>query len=188
MFCTRCGSPNEEGARFCVRCGAAIKNAGNAAPAAAHPKAVSPGAAFPVNVRVRGGRIVPLLLSLLLAVYAAGQLALAVAGATATAVVTRYEQRLYVGQMEKTRDPTRYEVYYEFTAAGGKAYAGSATKSFPNGIVAPSDGTPQTVAVRYLPMLPHVNELDGQTSVLTGPLFLGLAALLFWLGTRKKRT
>ncbi len=99
--------------------------------------------------------------------------------------MTGYKQRLYVGQMEKTRDPVRYEMRYAFTAADGKRYAGSVTKRFPHGIIASSDGTPQTVSVRYLPMMPHINAPDGETHVLSGVLLLGPAALLFWFGIRK---
>ncbi len=61
-----------------------------------------------------------ILLSLLLLAFAVSQMALGVIGATAAAVVTDYERRIHVGpgqDEDNTRDPTRYELFYRFTAA-----------------------------------------------------------------------
>lgn len=42
MFCTNCGTPNEEGAKFCVKCGKALPDTLPAAPVSLRPgKAVS---------------------------------------------------------------------------------------------------------------------------------------------------
>ena len=117
-----------------------------------------------------------------------GQMALGVIGTAATTVVTNYEQRVHVGPGKdegNTREPMRYGIFYEFTAADGKAYSGSVTKSFPNGIRAAADGTPEILAVRYLSFMPHINEPDGETNILPGILLLGLAALLFALGIKE---
>jgi len=46
------------------------------------------------------------------------------------------------------------------------------------------DGAPQTLAVWYLPMMPHINAPAGETNILPSVLLLGLAALLFALGIK----
>lgn len=177
MFCTHCGKQIREGALFCPSCGRAL----NAVATSVPPPDATAGQRKPK-------RSVPaILLALLLLAFAVSQMALGMIGATATAVVTDYERRIHIGPGQdegNTRDPTRYEVFYRFTAASGKEYTGSVTKSFPHGIRAASDGTPQTLAVRYLPMMPHINTPDGEANLLPGVLLLGLAALLFALGVR----
>ena len=176
MFCTHCGKQLREDARFCSSCGRALEAAG-AASAAPPPGAVT---------RPKPKRSVPaILLGLLLLAFAVSQMALGIIGSTATAVVTDYERRIHIGPGQdegNTRDPTRYEVFYRFTATDGKEYTGSVTKSFPYGIKAESDGVPQTLAVRYLSFMPHINAPDGETNILPGILLLGLAALLFVIG------
>lgn len=176
MFCTRCGKQIREGARFCPSCGRALNSAAAAAPP---PDATA---------RPKPKRSVPaILLGLLLLAFAVSQMALGMIGATATAVVTDYERRIHIGPGQdegNTRDPTRYEVFYRFTAADGREYTGSVTKSFPYGIKAAPDGAPQALAVRYLPMMPHINAPDGEANLLPGILLLGLAALLFALGIK----
>ena len=178
MFCTHCGKQLREDARFCSSCGRALEAAG-AASAAPPPGAVT---------RPKPKRSVPaILLGVLLLAFAVSQMALGVIGATATAVVTDYERRIHVGPGQdetNTRDPTRYEVFYRFIAADGREYTGSVTKSFPYGIKAVPDGPPQTLAVRYLPMMPHINAPAGETNILPSVLLLGLAALLFALGIK----
>ena len=114
-------------------------------------------------------------------------MALGIIGASATGIVTDYEQLVHVGPGQdegNTRDPTRYEMVYEFTAADGKAYSGSVTKSFPNGVRAATDGTPEILAVRYLSFMPHINAPDGETNILPGILLLGLTSLLFLIGIK----
>lgn len=161
MFCGSCGKQNREGVRFCPSCGEAV-------------------------LQRKLKRCVPaILLGLLLAFFALSQIALWVIGTNTTGIVTGYERRLQVrpGQDDgNTLDPMRYEVFYRFTAPDGKEYSGSVSKSFPREVRVPSDGAPQTIAVRYLPMMPHINTPDGNTSILPVILLLGLAALLFMLG------
>ncbi len=180
MFCTDCGNPLWEGAQFCPSCGRAV-GGGEAVRAASPPGAV-------IGQRRKLTPSVPaILLALLLLTFAVSQMTLGVIGATATAVVTDYERRIHVGLGQdetNTRDPTRYEVFYRFTAADGRGYTGSVTKSFPYGIKAAQGGAPQTLAVRYLPMMPHINAPDGETNILPSVLLLGLAALLFVLGIK----
>lgn len=179
MFCTHCGKPLREGARFCLSCGRALDAAG------AVSTAPPPGAA--AGQRKPKRSIPAILLALLLLAFAVSQMAIGVIGATATAAVTDYERRIHVGPGQdegNTRDPTRYELFYRFTAADGKEYTGSVTKNFPYGIKAESDGVPQTLAVRYLSFMPHINAPDGETNILPGVLLLGLAALLFALGIK----
>lgn len=176
MFCTHCGKQIREGARFCPSCGRALNTTTTAAPS---PSAV---------IRPKPKRSIPaILLGLLLLAFALSQMALSMIGATATAVVTDYERRIHIGPGQdegNTRDPTRYEVFYRFTAADGREYTGSVTKSFPYGIKAAPDGALQTLAVRYLPMMPHINAPDGEANLLPGLSLLGLAALLFALGVK----
>lgn len=179
MFCTDCGQQLREGARFCPSCGRALSNAGAASTAPPHGE---------IAGQREPKRSVPaFLLSLLLLTFAVSQMALGVIGVTAAAVVTDYERRIHVGSGQdegNTRDPMRYEMFYRFTAADGKEYTGSVTKTFPHGIRAASDGVPQTLAVRYLPMMPHINGPDGDINLLPSVLLLGLAALLFLLGIK----
>ena len=176
MFCTHCGKQIREGARSCPSYGREL----NAVATAALPS--------DATARPKPKRSIPaILLGLLLLAFAVSQMALGVIGATATAVVTDYERRIHIGPGQdegNTRDPTRYEVFYRFTAADGKEYTGSVTKSFPHGIKAVSDGTTQTFAVRYLSMMPHINAPDEEANLLPGILLLGLAALLFALGIK----
>ena len=180
MFCTSCGKQTREGVRFCPSCGREV-GGGEAARAA-------PPAGAVVGQRGKSKiSVVPILLALLLSAFAISQMGLGMIGATATAAVTDYEQRIHVGPGQdegNTRDPTRYEMFYEFTAADGKEYIGSVTKSFPYGIKAVQGGAPQTLAVRYLAFMPHINAPDGETNNLPGILLLGLAALLFALGIK----
>lgn len=173
MFCTHCGKSMRAGARFCSFCGRAQE--------AARP----PGMAA---TRRKPKRSIPvILLALLLLAFAVSRLALGVVGAAATAVVTEVGQRIHVGAGQddgNTRDPTRYEVFYRFTAADGKVYSGSMTKNFPHGIQAAPDGTLQTLTVRYLPMMPHINAPDEEVSPLSGFILMGLAVPLFVLGIK----
>ena len=145
MFCTDCGNPLWEVAQFCPSCGRAV-GGGEAVRAASPPGAV-------IGQRRKLTPSVPaILLALLLLTFAVSQMTLGVIGATATAVVTDYERRIHIGPGQdegNTRDPTRYEVFYRFTAADGREYTGSETKSFPYGIKALSDGVVLTLAVRY---------------------------------------
>lgn len=180
MFCTSCGKQVREGAQFCPSCG-------RAAGGGESVRAASPAGAVIGQRRKSKISVVPILLALLLSAFAISQMALGMIGATATAAVTDYEQLVHVGPGQdegNTRDPTRYEVFYEFTAVDGKAYSGSVTKSFPNGVRAATDGTPEILAVRYLSFMPHINEPDGETNILPGILLLGLAVLLFLLGIK----
>jgi len=170
MFCTHCGKQIREGARFCPSCGPTLGIAGAAA-----------------GQRKSKRRIPAILLGLLLLAFAVSQMALGIIGSTATAVVTDYERRIHIGPGQdegNTRDPTRYEVFYRFTATDGKEYTGSVTKSFPYGIKAAHDDALQTLAVRYLPVMPHINAPDGDINLLPGLSLLGLAALLFALSVK----
>ncbi len=176
MFCTHRGKQIREGARSCPSYGREL----NAVATAALPS--------DATARPKPKRSIPaILLGLLLLAFAVSQMALGVIGATATAVVTDYERRIHIGPGQdegNTRDPTRYEVFYRFTATDGKEYTGSVTKSFPYGIKAVQGGAPQTLAVRYLPVMPHINAPDGDINLLPGLSLLGLAALLFALGVK----
>ena len=180
MFCTSCGKQVREGAQFCPSCGRAA-GGGAAARAASLPGAV-------IGQRRKSKiSVAPIFLSMLLTAFAISQMALGFIGASATGVVTDIQPRVYVGPGQdegNTRDPTRYEMFYEFTAADGEAYSGSVTKSFPNGIRAASDGTSLTLAVRHLSFMPHINAPDGETNILPSILLLGLAVLLFLLGIK----
>ncbi len=170
MFCTHCGKQIREGARFCPSCGPTLGIAGAAA-----------------GQRKSKRSIPAILLGLLLLAFAVSQMALGIIGSTATAVVTDYERRIHIGPGQdegNTRDPTRYEVFYRFTATDGKEYTGSVTKSFPCGIKAAHDDALQTLAVQYLPVIPHINAPDGDINLLPGLSLLGLAALLFALSVK----
>ncbi len=170
MLCSSCNSPLRAGQRFCSACG-------RPAVPAAPPRAAQRG---------RRKRSLPLiLLALLLLVFSLSQMSLGLFGVNTQASVTRIEQRIHIGtgaDAENTRDPTRYEFYYRFTAADGSAQSGSVIKSAPHGIAAGADGSLQTITVRYLPFLPHINGAVEDTGVLSGLLFLGFSLLLLTLG------
>lgn len=181
MFCVSCGKQNREGAHFCLSCGEELKTIGGMAHAAPPP-----GAVIQQRRKVKTS-VMPILLALLLTAFAVSQMALGIIGETTTGEVTDYQQRIYVGPGQdagNTRDATRYEVFYRFTASNGKEYSGSVTKSFPNGIKATVGGPPQIVEVRYLSFMPHINTPDGETNMLPGILLLGLASLLFLIGIK----
>ncbi len=178
MFCTDCGKQLREGAHFCPFCGMDIR-VGEAARAAL-PFGGAIGQRRKLKISIPA-----ILLALLLLAFAVSQMVLGVIGTVATAAVTDYERRIHMGPGQdegNTNDPTRYELFYRFTAADGKEYTGSVTKSFPNGIRTASNNEPRTIAVRYLPFMPHINAPDGETNILPGVLLLGLAALLFVIG------
>jgi hypothetical protein len=118
-----------------------------------------------------------LLVGALLIFIGAGHMALAVAGKTVTAQVTGYEQRLFVNNDESTRNPSRYQLDYSFSA-DGKRYTGSVTRVFSGG-----SQMRKTLAVRYLPFWPHINAEDsgglspvGLAVTGAGVLIIGLAA------------
>ena len=181
MFCVSCGKQNREGARFCHSCGEELKTVGGTA-CTAPPS----GAVIPQRRRPKRS-IIPILLSLLLTAFAISQMTLGISGAITTGVVTDIQPRIHVGPGQdagNTHDLTRYEMFYQFTASDSKEYSGSATKSFPYGVRAASDGTPRIVTVRYLPMMPHINAPDGETNILPGVLLLVLASLLFLIGIK----
>lgn len=180
MFCTNCGKQVRECAQFCPSCGRAA-GGGEAARAASLPGAVIGQRRKPKI------SVAPILLSLLLTAFAISQMALGIIGASATGIVTDYQQRIHVGPGQddgNTRDPMRYEMFYRFTASDGKEYSGSATKSFPHGIRAAVDGTHQIVAVRYFQFMPYINAPDGEMNILPGIILLGLASLLFLIGIK----
>ncbi|MPM40177.1 hypothetical protein SDC9_86817 [bioreactor metagenome] len=180
MFCTSCGKQVREGAQFCPSCGRAA-GGGEAA------RAASPAGAVIGQRRKSKISVAPILLSLLLTAFAISQMALGFIGASAMGIVTDIQPRVHVGPGKdegNTREPMRYEMFYEFTAADDKAYSGSVTKSFPNGVRAAADGTPEILAVRYLSFIPHINAPDGETNILPVILLLGLAVLLFLLGIK----
>ncbi|MEA4816895.1 MAG: zinc-ribbon domain-containing protein [Lachnospiraceae bacterium] len=177
MFCPNCGSENREGSKFCRFCGAPFKPSMREASAFMVKEGKNPGLK----------NLVPLLLGILVCLYAVSQIALSIAGVTSKGTVTGYEQRRYIGLIRNSVDPTRYEMYYEFTAANGKKYTGSVTENFKNGIIASSEGTPNTVVVRYLPFMPHINTKEDQQNILFGFLMFGVAVLLFLPVLKKKR-
>ena len=181
MLCVSCGKQNQEGACFCYSCGEKLKTVRGTARAAPPP-----GAAIQQRRRPKAN-VMPILFSLLLTAFAVSQMALGIIGETTTGEVTDYQQRIHVGPGQddgNTRDATRYEVFYRFTASNGKEYSGSVTKRFPNGIKATVDGPPQIVEVRYLSFMPHINTPDGETNILPGILLMGLASLLFLIGIK----
>lgn len=113
IFCKSCGKQVREGAQFCPSCGRAVGGEA-AARAASLPGAVTG------QRRKSKISIAPILLSLLLTAFAISQMALVFIGASATGVVSDIQLRVHVGpgqDEDNTRDPTRYEMFYEFTAA-----------------------------------------------------------------------
>lgn len=181
LYCGKCGKQNQDGQRYCVSCGEEIpmanekeQNKSNTGLGSQHKKK-------------RKTRVTPILLSLLLAAFAISQMSLGIIGERTTGEVTDYQQRIFVGPGQddgNTRDATRYEVFYRFTASNGEEYTGSVTKSFPHGIKATVSGPQQIVEVRYLPIMPHINMSEGETNILPGILLLVLASLLFLIGIK----
>jgi hypothetical protein len=109
-----------------------------------------------------------------------GQLALGVAGRTATAQVIGYEQVLFINNDDSTRNPSRYKLEYQFSV-NGERYTGSVTRVFSGG-----SHMRQTIPVRYLPFWPHVNAEDGETAGLAAPVMTGLGAALLVLEVKRK--
>jgi hypothetical protein len=175
MFCKHCGIRIPDGAGFCTGCGAKIET-----------RPTAPGLAPPVSRgepknkrRKKGMGALMLLVSILLILVGIGHMALAVAGRTATAQVTGYEQRLFINNDDSTRNPRRYQLDYEF-AANGKRYTGSVTRVFEGG-----SQMRQTISIRYLPFWPHVNAEDSGGVNPTGPVVIGVGILLLVLKLKK---
>lgn len=176
MFCKHCGTKLLTGADFCSNCGAKTK-AGVAVPVA---QTVSTRT---VAQPLRKNKFMDLLMipaAVILILFGIGQLALGVAGSTATAQVTGYEQVMFVNNDDSTRNPSRYKLDYQFSV-NGERYTGSVTRVFPGG-----SHMRQTIPVRYLPFWPHVNAEDGGTAGLAGPVMMGAGVVVLVLGLRKK--
>ena len=181
LFCVKCGKQNLEDIRYCPSCGEKILSAKES------EYSISPTGSFIEQKKKLKKRVTPILLSLLLTAFAVSQMALGIIGERTTGIVTDYQQRIFVGpgqDNDNTRDATRYEVFYRFTASNGKEYSGSVTKSFPHGIKATVSGSTQSVEVRYLSFMPHINMSEGETNVLPGILLIVLASLLFLIGIK----
>jgi len=181
LYCEKCGKQNQEGQRFCFSCGEKILRANEK-----DQDMSNTSLGFQHKKKLKT-TVTPILLSLLLAAFAISQMALGIIGERTTGEVTDYQQRIFVGPGQddgNTRDATRYEVFYRFTASNGKEYSGSVTKSFPHGIKGTISGPPLIVEVRYLTFMPHINMSAGETNILPGMLLLVLASLLFLIGIK----
>lgn len=177
MFCNNCGKQNDERALFCKNCGFSIKSTGR------ENFDVSTSGSFKLKKqRISFG---VLILSLLLATFAFSQMGLLIVGSTTIADVYEYEQRIYIGGGDSTRDPTRYEVFYEFYV-DGKRFTGSTMMNFPYGITVTSEGMPENVTVRYISVMPHINSPDGEIDILPFTILLLLSGLLLFIGLRGK--
>ncbi len=176
MFCRHCGTKNPAQAGFCSGCGAkagAQKGAPQPIPA---PK--RPSERQTLKNKLMDLLIIPVAVILIL--LGIGQLALGVAGSTATAQVTGYEQKYILHNDESTRNSSRYKLEYQFSV-NGERYTGSVTRVFPGG-----SHMRQTIPVRYLPFWPHVNAEDGETAGLAGPVMAGLGVLLLVVAVKRK--
>lgn len=111
-----------------------------------------------------------------------GHIALTVAGKTVTAQVTGYEQRYIINNDDSTRNPSRYQLDYQF-AVNGERYTGSVTRVFEGG-----SHMRQTISVSYLPFWPHVNAEDSGGLSLVGPIVTGAGILLLVFEIKRKRS
>ena len=79
MFCSKCGSPNNDGAAFCGKCGAALPAAATSAgptpapPPTAGPATMRGAATAPARTVVGKNPTVALVLSIFLGAFGAGQ-------------------------------------------------------------------------------------------------------------------
>lgn len=177
MFCKHCGTKLLNGADFCSNCGAKTE-AGEAVPVA---QTVSTRT---VAQPPRKNKFMDLLMipvAIILVLLGIGSLALTVAGSTATARVTGYEQVMFINNDDSTRNPSRYKLEYQFTV-NGERYTGSVTRVFPGG-----SHMRQTIPVRYLPFWPHVNAEDGGLAGPVGPIMAGMGVVVLIFGIRKSR-
>ena len=107
--------------------------------------------------------------------------ALVLAGKTATAQVTSYEQVIILNTDDSTRNPSRYKLMYQF-AVDSKRYEGSYTGVFEKG-----SHMKKNLRVRYLPFSPHVNTMDKTETIFAGPVLIGVGILML-LGSRRQKT
>jgi TM2 domain-containing membrane protein YozV len=77
MFCSKCGSPNNDGAAFCAKCGAALgtAGAGNAGAATSSPETTTMRGHAAAAPRTAAGKnpTVALVLSIFLGAFGGGQ-------------------------------------------------------------------------------------------------------------------
>jgi hypothetical protein len=176
MFCRHCGTENPAQAGFCSGCGA--KTGDQRAAPQPIPAPERPSPRQPLKNKLIDLLIIPVAVILIL--LGIGQLALGVAGRTATAQVIGYEQVLFINNDDSTRNPSRYKLEYQFSV-NGERYTGSVTRVFSGG-----SHMRQTIPVRYLPFWPHVNAEDGETAGLAAPVMTGLGAALLVLEVKRK--
>lgn len=184
MFCHQCGNRTNENASFCTVCGAVLQaETQQSSTASASVSAPVRSRSTTKNKQRKNGvmNILLIAVSIILVLMGIGQMALMIAGRSATAHVTSYEQQLYINNDDSTRNPSRYRVVYEFSV-NGERYTGSVTRVFEGG-----SHMKQTIPIRYLLIWPHINSEDSGKESLTGPVMVGVGVLIFVLGIKKKR-
>lgn len=177
MYCANCGNQINENARFCASCGAAVRRE-TAPPAPVPTPGPVTGWSSAGKKRRKKGIMDVLLIPVatILILMGTGYSGLMIIGKTTATDITGYEQRTIINNDDSTRDPRRYEVYYEF-AVNGERYGGSVTRIFEGG-----SHMRKTIQIRYLPFWPHVNAEDSAASGLAGPVMVGLGVLLLVSG------
>jgi hypothetical protein len=196
MFCGSCGTPLEDGARFCAACGTAVDAspvqpgpppmAQPYVPPFAPPYAPHPGFTPPVPVQSQAkkrGRpsILIILVGLLMVVLSISQQVALVFGQKTTGVVSSVEQIL---DSSSDRTDYNYRITYRFTSADGKSRTGSYTMNrVYNQASLPRIGS--SLLVAYIPVLPQVNSISGRVDAgLATFATLGIGVLLIILGAK----
>ena len=183
MFCGNCGSPLENGSRFCPACG-------KASDGPAGPPMYAPPQAFPAQqpipappqtqLKKRGKpSILLILVGILMVLLSVSKPVALVFGQKTTGVISSVEQII---DSSSERADYNYSITYRFTTSAGKNQTGNYTMSRVYKITSlPSIGTP--VSVSYLSGFPQVNSLSGRADLgfaifATG----GIGVLLIFLG------
>lgn len=181
-FCSRCGAPLQPGARFCASCGTAVAQAGPVASPAQptvpypQPQAYAPPAARATVRPRRRPRFGMILIGLLLLLLGGITALVGFAGQRLPAEVTSV----------RLTDSSKYEytIEYRFVTPDGRVMVGKETRSNVLDVTTlPNVG--DTIAVRYLPLLPFFSL--PASSPMTGLGGIGLAVLgilLFFVGAR----
>lgn len=174
MYCRHCGNPIPNHAAFCATCGTPT----------AHKQSISEPAPPTILVttyqKKRKIKWLLLIVGVLLLILSAGYMALSVIGSSTTAQVTDYEQRIFINNDDSSRNPNRYEIYYEFNVKGER-YSGSITRVFEGG-----SHMRNTIAIRYLPMMPSVNGEDSFQAGFAGPIMLLLGVFIIYVSFHSK--
>lgn len=184
-FCTNCGNPLETNARFCASCGAPseeIRQDGVGRTPVSSPVQTNKAnnSATPPVRNKKKISVILIIAALLVILFGIQSMALNIIGKTTTATVIKatLDTRTYGGN--NMPDPNRYNVIYEFSV-DGERHTGNANHIFKTGV-----RSTQTVRVLYMPFMPGINAVEGDTKITGGLIMTGLGVLLLVLSIKGK--